>query len=224
MLINRKVITSFRFQHIGFANTSRSRRSFAIKSTINFQEVLNFWFKPPTDPEYGKAQRYWFMKDPAFDNEIRTKFGDLIIQGLNGELASDWEKTDDSTLAHIIVLDQFARNVYRGNALSYAGADLAINSALKLIDSGADKKFPMHIRSFIYLPFMHAESVELQARSVSLYEGLVADFPDASDNLKYAKMHEEVILKFGRFPQRNEALGRASTPEELEYSANGGGF
>ena len=189
------------------------------------QAVLDFWFKPADHPDHGKMQSYWWKKDAAFDDEIKSKFGDLITRALNGELKEDWEKTAESTVAHIVVLDQFARNVYRGNRLSYAGADLAISSTQKLIDTGADKNLKERMRFFVYMPLMHAESLELQSKCIECYEKLNQDINDGTDHgVEFAKKHQEVIIKYGRFPQRNEPLGRESTPEELEYIANGGGF
>jgi uncharacterized protein (DUF924 family) len=188
------------------------------------QEVLDFWFLPPTDPGFGQQRAAWFRKDDQFDADINNRFGTAIALALAGGLR-EWDQIGAAgTLARIIVLDQFTRNAGRGTPASFAGDALALAAARQLVDSGADKTLLPVQRWFAYMPFEHAEDPAMQAESIALFTALSQEAPGFEGVLDYAHRHRGVIARFGRFPHRNSILGRASTPEEQEYLATGAGF
>lgn len=179
------------------------------------QEVLDFWFLPQHAPGYGRPRKEWFRKDRAFDAEIARRFGGLVEQALAGGLP-DWQRWPQGALAHILLLDQFTRNMFRGSARAFAGDALALAAAQDMVAGEADLQLPALQRWFVYLPFEHAESLAAQGESVALFAGLNhhGEFAEAYD---YALRHYHVIRRFGRFPHRNALLGRPSTPEELVF-------
>ncbi len=188
------------------------------------QEVLDFWFLSPTDPGFGQTRAVWFKKDDQFDLEINTRFGDAIELATAGGLR-EWDQIGPlGALARIIVLDQFTRNAGRGTPDAFAGDALALACARHLVDSGADQTLLPVQRWFAYMPFEHSEDPAMQAESVALFTALAEAVPGFDGVLDYAHRHRGVIARFGRFPHRNPILGRASTPEELEYLASGAGF
>ena len=189
------------------------------------QDVLDFWFLPPADPGYGKARMEWFRKDPAFDAQIRERFGSLIAQAIAGGLR-EWDMEGPAgALARILVLDQFTRNVYREAPESFAGDLLALAAAQALVDSGADRALPPFQRAFVYMPYEHAEDARMQQCAVDLFARLAAENEGFTEMLAYAHRHRGVIARFGRFPHRNPILGRASTADELHYLGQpGAGF
>lgn len=181
------------------------------------QAVLDFWFQPGEPAGAERFRREWFVANDAFDAEIRIRFGPLVEAGLAGEL-NTWDGTAQGSLAHILVLDQFPRNLFRGTARAFAGDALALELATALVASGRDKNLPPLRRWFAFMPFEHSEALIEQERSVALFAGLRREgqqdlFEAAYD---YALRHRAVIERFGRFPHRNILLGRDSTPEELE--------
>jgi uncharacterized protein (DUF924 family) len=181
------------------------------------QDVLEFWFGAPGSPEAGQPRREWFVKQDAFDDTIRTRFGAAIAQALAGGLR-EWDaQGPQGQLARILVLDQFTRNAHRNTPLSFAGDSLALAAARALVDSGADRALAPLQRAFAYMPFEHAEDASMQERAVELFGVLAAEHPGFDEMLDYAHRHRGVIARFGRFPHRNEILGRASTPEEVEF-------
>jgi uncharacterized protein (DUF924 family) len=181
------------------------------------QDVLDFWFGAPGSPEAGQPRREWFVKQDAFDDTIRTRFGAAIAQALAGGLR-EWDaQGPQGQLARILVLDQFTRNAHRNTPLSFAGDSLALAAARALVDSGADRALAPLQRAFAYMPFEHAEDASMQERAVELFGVLAAEHPGFDEMLDYAHRHRGVIARFGRFPHRNEILGRASTPEEVEF-------
>ena len=179
-------------------------------------EILDFWFLPPGDPQHGQARREWFIKNPAFDEQIRTRFGALLERALSGELMA-WTTSPHGTLALIVLLDQFTRNAFRGTARAFAGDDQALALARTLVEQGGDRQLVAVERQFAYLPFEHAEDETCQALSVELFGRLLAETGHAPGVLEYAERHREVIRRFGRFPHRNELLGRQSTNEERSF-------
>ncbi|QYG05121.1 DUF924 family protein [Janthinobacterium sp. PAMC25594] len=188
------------------------------------QDVLDFWFLPPDNPDYGQSRVEWFRKDDAFDAHIRARFGTLIDAAIEGGLRA-WDATPHGALARLIVLDQFTRNVYRGTPRAFAGDAQALSLALSMTRQGLDQRLPPMLRAFAYLPFEHAEDLAMQARAVELFQLLSQAQPGFDGMLDYAQRHQEVIARFGRFPHRNAILGRASTPEELEFLRQpGSGF
>lgn len=184
------------------------------------RDVLDFWFAPATEAR-------WFDNDPAFDDAIRRRFGETWQAASRGEL-DRWADTPDGWLALLIVLDQFSRNLHRGSPLAFAQDAHAQALALAGIGRGDEDHFPPHWRSFAYLPLEHAENHDLQAHCVELFGRLHEQAPEdprLGNYLDYARRHQAVITRFGRFPHRNAALGRASTTHEQAYLAEpGAGF
>jgi uncharacterized protein (DUF924 family) len=190
------------------------------------QEVLDFWFLAPTAQGYGKPRQEWFRKDPRFDAAIAGRFGGAIAQAVAGGLREWDEQGAHGALARILALAQLPRTAARGTAGSFAGDALALAAALELERGGADRALTPLQRWFAYLPFEHAEDARMQEKSVALFGELAGGGdPDFVGALDYAHRHRGVIARFGRFPHRNAILGRASTPEELEYLEQpGSGF
>jgi uncharacterized protein (DUF924 family) len=185
-------------------------------------EVLDFWFGAPGSAERGAAREFWFTKSQATDALIRARFGADVEAALRGERDA-WAQTTDGTRALILLLDQFTRNVFRDTPRAFAGDARALGLARRLVAAGADRRLAPLERWFVYLPFEHAESIGMQRESLRLFGELAA--AGRGDALVWARKHYDVITRFGRFPHRNRILGRASTPEELEYLAQpGAGF
>ena len=171
------------------------------------ETVLTFW----REAGYDK----WFTGEGAFDAEVREKFRPTYEAAAAGKLES-WEATADGALALCIVLDQFARNMFRGGARTYAADPLARQVANRALKRGYDQDVAQDLRGFFFLPFMHSEELVDQERCVQLYrEAENAD-------LKYAEEHRDIIRRFGRFPHRNPILGRQTTPEEQTFLDEGG--
>jgi uncharacterized protein (DUF924 family) len=184
--------------------------------------VLAFWFDPANRDE-------WFVSNPQFDTAIRDRFADATALAAEGAL-TDWSATPSGWLALLIVLDQFPRNLYRGDPRAWMQDLRAQQLALWGIEEGFDRQLPAIQRVFAYIPLEHAEDARLQQRCVALFEALRRDVPSEdhdqyTEYLDYARKHQTVIGRFGRFPHRNAVLGRTSTPEELAYLAEpGAGF
>jgi uncharacterized protein (DUF924 family) len=177
-------------------------------------EVLRFWFGE--GPEYGKAHKRWFEKNPAFDAEVRTRFSKLHQQLSAGR---EWLDAPRECLARIVVLDQFPRNMFRGTARAFATDALALAAARHAIASGYDRDWLRVEKIFAYLPFEHSESLADQERACELMR------PLGDEQYDYALRHLKIIQRFGRFPHRNAILGRESTPEEIEFLKQpGSGF
>ena len=186
--------------------------------------VLDFWFGAPGSSEFGSARKAWFMKDAAFDAAIRERFGALVERALRGELEV-WGDEPRSSLAQILLLDQFTRNAFRGSARSFAGDARALAAASRMVGSRQDEALAPFMRAFVYLPFEHAEGLAMQDEAIRLFTKLVSESPELADMLDYAHRHREVIERFGRFPHRNEILGRQSTAEEIAFIQRpGSGF
>ena len=186
--------------------------------------VLDFWFGAPGSPQFGTARKAWFSKDAAFDAAIRERFGALVERALRGELDA-WAEAPRSALAQILLLDQFTRNAFRATARSFAGDARALAAASRMVGSRQDQSLPPLMRAFVYLPFEHAEGLAMQDEAVRLFTKLVSEAPEHADMLDYAHRHRAVIERFGRFPHRNEVLGRRSTAEEIAFVKQpGSGF
>jgi uncharacterized protein (DUF924 family) len=182
--------------------------------------ILNFWFgEDPLKPLANLP--VWFAKNSRMDALIREQFGSMIEDAGNGAF-EDWSKTADGALALVILCDQFPRNVFREEPEAFAFDHIALRAAQIAMASGLDRKMSVVERCFLYLPFEHSEDADLQKRSVELFRDL---FESAQGDeqlfiaqaLDYAVRHCEIIEKFGRFPHRNEILGRSSTREEREF-------
>jgi uncharacterized protein (DUF924 family) len=172
-------------------------------------EVLAFWFQEID-------AKFWFASDPSFDALIRRRFLDVMQQAAAGELF-DWRTTAQGRLAEIIVLDQFSRNVYRETPASFAQDPLALVLAQEAVVSGALNSLDPVQRAFLLLPYMHSESKLIHG----VAEKLFGEFTPA-ENYEFELRHKAIIDRFGRFPHRNEILGRASTGEELAFLKEGG--
>ncbi len=185
------------------------------------REVLNFWFGAADEPDYGKQRKAWFIKNPAFDQEIRDRFSPTVAAAAAGQLKS-WKADSDSCLALLLLLDQFPRNLFRGSVQAFATDDEAVAVADHGIIQGFDRyatneqSRPTVQRWFFYLPFEHSEKLSDQERSVALFEQLRGD-GDSASTIDYAYRHRDVIQRFGRFPHRNQVLGRAATAEEAQF-------
>lgn len=179
------------------------------------QVVLDFWFLPEGHFQHGHYRLEWFRKNDEFDAEIRERFGALVESALAGKL-TDWDTTAHGALARILLLDQFTRNIFRDTPRAFAGDAPALAAARRLVATGADKLLAPMLRWFVYLPYEHSESLTVQAESLALFRALHEDGgKPLCSALDYADRHHQVIARFGRFPQRNAILGRASTPEEI---------
>ncbi len=188
------------------------------------EDILSFWFRPADAAGHGLPRVEWFGKDAVFDKEIRSHFLPDVEAALNDEL-DDWAETPRGALALLILLDQFTRNLFRGEARCFAGDAQALRVAETVIAKGWDQAMNAVERTFVYLPFEHSEALADQERSLALFGALAANAPTAAGFLDYAQRHHEVIVRFGRFPHRNAALRRVSTPEEKDYLAQpGSGF
>ena len=177
-----------------------------------FREVLEFWFG--SGP--GQSRREWFVKDAAFDEAIRSRFGDVQVAALAGRLAG-WRDEPESLLALVIVLDQFSRNLFRNNdARAFAGDPHALASANLALARGDDRKLLPVQRQFLYMPFEHSEELADQDRAVELMHGLKA-FEETRGLIEWAERHRVIVHRFGRFPHRNAVLGRTSTGEEARF-------
>lgn len=158
----------------------------------------------------------WFTKDPAFDAEIAARFGAVWRAAADGKLAH-WEATPEGALALVIVLDQFPRNMFRGQARTYDADAVALAVADRALTRGFDQEVPQQERQFFYLPFMHSENPTDQDRCMELARAYGDD-----EFMTYAELHAGIVRRFGRFPHRNATLGRVMTPEEQAFLDAGG--
>ncbi len=188
----------------------------------SIDDVIDFWFGPQSEGFSGAdARRRWFAPDPEFDREVSRRFGSLLKAAAEGVLKK-WLDEPRGCLAFIIVTDQFSRQIHRGTAEAFATDALALAAARGGVELGHDRQLGFDERSFFYLPFEHSESEEDQHTSVELFTRLAADTPandrgHSDEALRFARGHRDIVARFGRFPHRNAHLGRASTPDELEF-------
>jgi uncharacterized protein (DUF924 family) len=177
--------------------------------------VLDFWFGAPDAVDFGRPRGFWFSKSAATDDAIRRAFGAAVDTALRGEL-SGWADGDArAALALILLLDQFTRNLHRDSARAFAGDDAALAVARRLVADGRHLRLAPVERWFAYLPFEHSERMADQVESLRLFGALAQE--GLAEPLVWAQKHYDVIARFGRYPHRNEALGRASTSEELDF-------
>jgi len=178
-----------------------------------YQEILDFWFEET-------PQELWFKKDAAFDKKIIKRFAKTYKQAVAGDL-DDWKDAAKSCLALIIVLDQFPRNIFRDKPESFAHDSLARDAARHALEEGYESMLKGSEKSFLIMPLMHSEYLNDQELCVQLFSSWGEGF---EKNLKFAKEHRDIIKRFGRFPHRNEVLGRKNTPEEIEFLKTHKGF
>jgi uncharacterized protein (DUF924 family) len=158
----------------------------------------------------------WFSKNPAFDEAIRERFL-ATYEAAAAEQLSGWEQSAEGALALLILLDQFPRNMFRGEARAFATDPLARAITAGAIIRGFDSQVPKELRNFFYLPFEHSEDLADQERCIALNKAT-----GDAENLKWAEIHADIIRRFGRFPHRNAVLGRTTTPDEQAFLHNGG--
>lgn len=171
------------------------------------EDVVRFWREA--------GPKAWFAKDKDFDDRFRARFAAAHEAAVRGELAG-WEATAEGALALILLLDQFPRNCFRDTPRMFASDALAVAAADRALEAGHDLATDPELRVFFYLPYEHAEDLALQERSVELTRPLGGEW------LRYAEVHRDIIERFGRFPHRNELLGRETTPEEQMFLDAGG--
>ncbi|BBP02364.1 DUF924 family protein [Sulfuriferula nivalis] len=169
-----------------------------------YQEVLKFWFTET-------APKMWWATDPSFDELLRLRFGDLLLQAKRCEVY-EWRDTPQGRLAEIIVLDQFSRNIYRNTPASFAQDPMALALAQEAVRLQVHSQLPPTERSFLLLPYMHSESKQIHVLAEQLYR----EFAPAG-NYEFELKHKAIIDRFGRYPHRNSILGRVSTEEEVEF-------
>jgi uncharacterized protein (DUF924 family) len=205
------------------------RYTIAVTDNDRVETILQYWFGAldgPNDIDRSKNPLWW-KGDEATDADIRERFGDLVAQATAGDL-SDWlSDSPRSALALIILLDQFTRCLGRGSDQAYVGDAMALKVCEQAMFAGHDKQLRPIERSFMYMPMMHAEDSEVARRSIETYSDLSRDIAALGvegypDFRPHAKTHADIVLQFGRYPHRNELLGRPSTPEELAFMADGG--
>ena len=175
-------------------------------------DITRFWFE-----ELQPAQ--WWRADPALDAQVRDRFGAALKAAVAGELFA-WRGTPEGRLAEVIVLDQFSRNIHRGTPGAFAADPMALALAQEAVAGGHDQALPVARRAFLYMPYMHSESRAVHAVAEQLFAT-----PGLEANRESGLRHRAIIERFGRYPHRNAILGRASTPEEMEFLAQpGSGF
>lgn len=176
-------------------------------------EIIHFWFD-----EAGPKK--WYAASPAFDARMRRRFARVVEMHARQMRAGDhpWLGNPDSAFALVLLFDQFPRNIWRGSGRAFSYDVMARNVSLDMIDRGFDWAIDESRRDFVYMPFMHGEHIEFQ----NLCVDLARERLEGEGTLTHAIKHRAVIERFGRFPYRNEALGRNSTAEEIEYLETGG--
>lgn len=188
-------------------------------------KILSFWFgEDPLRPLENIA--IWFNKDPDVDQLITETFGGLLDEAATGAF-DDWAKTPDGALALVILCDQMSRHIYRDDEMAFSQDARALKTAQIAIAHGFESHYSVVQRVFLYLPFEHSERLEIQDRSVELFQGLESEVYDPAEKafiesaLDFARRHREIIARFGRFPHRNELLGRENSKAESAFLKSG---
>ncbi len=177
----------------------------------SIRDILDFWFLPLADPGYGKAREIWWKSTTELDADVTARFAKALEQAAAGVLDA-WAKSPDGALALIVLCDQFSRNIHRRTARAFATDPKALATARVALARSYPAAYPVDMRLFFYMPFQHSESLGDQQLCCDLFGPLGNE-----DNVKYAIGHRDIVARFGRFPHRNEVLGRQSTAEELDY-------
>jgi len=188
-----------------------------------WQPLLDWWFGSADKPAEIVAEKggLWFGKRDSQDLEARMRFGDQVEQALAGGL-TEWAQRPQGWLALVLLLDQLPRMIFRDTPKAFAGDLRAQALVAQGIAADFDRQLPGMQRTFIYLVFEHCENLAVQNEAISRFAALLAEQPEVDQavfagQLDYAERHQKVIARFGRFPHRNEILGRESTPEELAF-------
>ena len=179
--------------------------------TPSIRDILDFWFLPLSDPDHGKPREIWWQSTPAFDAETVGRFGAAIERAVAGGL-DPWKTSPEGALALILLCDQFPRNCFRRTARAFNGDTKALEIARFSLACFYPVAFGLNQRLFFSMPFGHSEALADQHLACALFDTIGGE-----DNLRSAAEHRDVIARFGRFPHRNEVLGRVSTAEELDY-------
>jgi uncharacterized protein (DUF924 family) len=179
--------------------------------TSSIRDILDFWLLPLGDAGHGKPREMWWNSTPELDAEITARFDALLSQAEAGEL-DGWAHSPDGALALILLCDQFSRNIHRKTARAFATDAKALQTARFSLARFYPAAFPLGVRLFFYMPFQHSETLADQELCCALFQAL-----GDAENDKYAIDHRDIVARFGRFPHRNDVLGRTCTPEELEY-------
>jgi uncharacterized protein (DUF924 family) len=179
------------------------------------ETILTFWFGEMAENALLKPRKVWFTKHAEFDDAVRSQFQMTHEQAAAGQF-DGWQRSPQGCLALVLLLDQFPRNMFRGQPESFASDAKALSVAQFAIAQGFDCLLPPVQRQFLYFPLEHSEDLEHQNQAVALFHQFVEN-PDLQETYDYAIRHREIIQRFGRFPHRNQILGRDHTPEEVEF-------
>ena len=179
------------------------------ENPIEPSDVIDYWFSE-------KSKQFWFASTPSIDKEITSRYETVWEKAASGGLSS-WGETSEGSVALIIILDQFPLNMFRGKAKGFKTESMAVEVALNAIDNGFDEEMDNEKLLFLFMPLMHSENLDHQNLQVYLFEKY-------NFNLEFSKHHRDLVKKFGRFPHRNEILGRMSTMEELDYLLSDNAF
>jgi uncharacterized protein (DUF924 family) len=187
------------------------------------QRVLEYWFAVSERDAVNIDSRMdrWFCSDPEFDAEIGEEFGSLVEQASAGQLMN-WTETPQGRLALILLLDQFRRNIYRGTSQAFSRDNLALKLSIEGTLAGDHKKLTADERMFFFMPLQHSESLQVQKKSVGIFTALADTVSDTMRETfltaaQFAELHHDIVSEFGRFPHRNDVMGRANTEEEAAY-------
>ena len=172
------------------------------------EQIIRFWFE-----EISPKQ--WWARDADFDQALADRFGQTHAAATRCELYA-WREQPAGRLAEVVVLDQFSRNIYRNDPRAFSSDAMALCLAQQAVHDGADRVLPVEQRAFLYMPFMHSESAVIHEWAIELFGA-----PGLESNLQSERQHKAIIDRFGRYPHRNRILGRASTPEELDFLSRG---
>ncbi len=179
------------------------------ENSITPSDVLDYWFSE-------KSKQFWFASTPQVDNEIKLRFESVWEKAAEGEY-SQWRETADGSVALIVILDQLPLNMFRSDPKGFQTESMAVEVALNAINNGFDEELNDEKLLFLFMPLMHSENIDHQNLQVYLFDKY-------NFNLEFSKHHRDLVKKFGRFPHRNEILGRMSTMEELGYLLSDNAF
>ena len=179
------------------------------ENSITPSDVLDYWFSE-------KSKQFWFASTPQVDNEIKVRFESVWEKAAEGEY-SQWRETADGSVALIVILDQLPLNMFRSDPKGFQTENMAVEVALNAINNGFDEELNDEKLLFLFMPLMHSENIDHQNLQVYLFDKY-------NFNLEFSKHHRDLVKKFGRFPHRNQILGRMSTMEELDYLLSDNAF
>ena len=177
----------------------------------SIRDILDFWFFPLDDPGHGRPREAWWKAPPEFDAEVKSRFGAAFDRAVEGAFDS-WRQSPDGALALILLCDQLPRHMHRKTARAFAGDARALETSRIALARAYPAAFNATMRLFFYMPFQHSEALADQELGCALFAAF-----DDEETMKHALEHRDVIARFGRFPHRNDVLGRTCTAEELDY-------